>query len=190
MSISFENISFSYGKKQIFRDFSLTIPEGARIALMGASGSGKSTLLRLAAGLLSPSAGRVSGIPEGVSFVFQESRLLPQLSALDNVLLVLYDMDGAENIARELLTELGLGGDMNTLPGSLSGGMARRVALARALAYPSPLLLLDEAFSGLDEATRRVAAETVLRHAEGRTILLATHSEEEAALLGAEIVRL
>lgn len=187
MSIILKNIRFAYGGKEVFRDFSLEIPDGARLALMGASGSGKSTLLRLAAGLLTPQSGEVSGAPEGVSFVFQESRLLPQLTALENVTLVAPERT---ELAREVLGELGLGSELDTLPGGLSGGMARRVALARALVYPSPLLLLDEAFSGLDEATRAVAAATALKCAEGRTILAATHSEEEAALLGARIVRL
>lgn len=184
--LKFEQVTFAYGRKRIFENFSLEIPDGARLAFMGASGSGKSTLLRLASGLLSPQSGRVSGISDGVAYVFQESRLVPQLTALENVLLV-----GAEDApARRLLEELGLGSDLHTLPAELSGGMARRVALARALAFDSPLLVLDEAFSGLDEATREAAAATVLRHAEGRTILAATHSEEEAALLGAKIIRL
>lgn len=184
--LKFERITFAYGKKRVFENFSLEIPDGARLAFMGASGSGKSTLLRLAAGLLAPQSGRIVGSPDGVAYVFQESRLVPQLSALENVLLVGAD----ERLARELLEELGLGSELHAFPSELSGGMARRVALARALAYPSPLLVLDEAFSGLDEATREVAAATILRHAEGRTILAATHSEVEATLLGAEIVRL
>ena len=190
MSIVFENVGFSFGKKKVFDGFSLKIPDGARVSLMGESGSGKSTLLRLAAGLLAPQIGRITGVPERVGFVFQESRLVPQLTALENVLLVLDGAPDARDIALSLLTELGLGAETDALPASLSGGMARRVALARAVAYPSPLLLLDEAFTGLDEATRRDAAEVVLRHSEGRTILAATHSEAEAALLGAEIVHL
>ncbi len=190
MSIVFENVGFSFGKKKVFDGFSLKVSDGARVALMGESGSGKSTLLRLAAGLLTPQTGRVSGVPERVGFVFQESRLIPQLTALENVLLVLDGAPDARETARALLAELGLGAETDALPASLSGGMARRVALARAVAYPSPLLLLDEAFTGLDEATRRAAAEVILRHSKGRTILAATHSEAEAALLGAEIVRL
>ena len=184
--LKFEHIGFAYGKKKIFSDFSLSIPDGARLAFMGASGSGKSTLLRLAAGLLTPQAGRIDGIPNGVAYVFQESRLVPQLTALENVLLVRAD----ETLARQLLEALGLGAELHALPSELSGGMARRVALARALAYRSPLLVLDEAFSGLDDATRETAAGVILRHASDRTILAATHSEIEAELLGAKIIKL
>ncbi len=183
--IKFEKISFSYGKKKVFENFSLDIAAGERVALMGASGSGKSTLLRLAARLIAPQGGLVDA-PERVAFVFQQSRLVPQLDALANCVLVGAD----EARAAAILAELGLAGELHTLPGELSGGMARRVALARALAFESDALLLDEPFSGLDEQNRRIAAETTLRHLGGRTLLAATHAAEEAELLGARVVRL
>lgn len=189
--IRLENIAFSYGNKRIFEDFSLELADGARLALMGPSGCGKSTLLRLISGLLTPQSGRIAGLPQdGVAYVFQESRLLPQLTARENVELVLKNVENRQKLAEEILTELGLGDELDTLPSELSGGMARRVAMARALAFPSPLLVLDEAFTGLDERTRGIVADCVLRRLNGRTLVMSTHSEVEAELLGCEILRL
>lgn len=182
----FDNITFAYGDKQVFSDFSLTISDGARIALMGASGSGKTTLLMLAAGLLQPQRGSLTTDANGAAFLFQENRLVPSLTAVRNILLV---APGADAVG--LLTELGLGSEADEYPDELSGGMARRVALARALAYSaSGLLLLDEPFSGLDDAARIETAACVLRHAAARTLIIATHDVEEARLLNAEIVRI
>ncbi len=189
--IRLENIAFSYADKRILKDFSLELADGAHLALMGASGCGKSTLLRLISGLLAPQSGRIVGVPQnGVAYVFQESRLLPQLTALENVKLVLKNVENAHELAAEILSELGLGEDINALPSELSGGMARRVAIARALAFPSPLLVLDEAFTGLDERTRKLVADCVLRRLDGRTLVIATHSEAETELLGCEILRM
>ena len=183
--ISLVNVSFSYGKKHIFEHFSLDIPAGARLAFTGPSGCGKTTLLRLCSGLLRPHRGSVEGYPKTVSFVFQENRLIPTLSTLDNAAIA-----GDRDLARALLAELGLDGEADTMPAQLSGGMARRVALARALCHPSPLLILDEPFTGLDAAMTETAAACVLRHASDRTILAVTHAPREAELLGAELVDL
>ena len=183
--ISLQNVSFSYGKKHIFEHFSLDIPEGARLAFSGPSGCGKTTLLRLCCGLLKPQRGSVTGYPRTVSFVFQENRLIPGLPVLENAAIA-----GDRELARALLEELGLGGELGTLPGELSGGMARRVALCRALCHPSPLLILDEPFTGLDAAMVETAAGCVLRHAAGRTILAVTHAPHEAELLGMELLPL
>lgn len=189
--IRLENVTFSYGDKRIFSDFSLKIDDGACLALMGASGCGKSTLLRLISGLLTPKSGQIVGVPtDGVAYVFQESRLLPQLTARENIELVLKNVGNAHELAAEVLTELGLGDELDTLPSELSGGMARRVAMARALAFDSPLLLLDEAFTGLDERTRGTVADCVLRRLNGRTLVISTHSEVEVELLGCKILRL
>ena len=183
--IELDRISFSYGKKHIFTDFSLTLPEGAKIAFTGPSGCGKTTLLRLCCGLLKPQRGSVSGYPRTVGFVFQENRLIPTLPVLENAAIA-----GDRGFAAELLEELGLGGELGTLPGELSGGMARRVALVRALCHPSPLLILDEPFTGLDGAMVETAAACVLRTAADRTILAVTHDPREAELLGLETVPL
>ena len=128
-----------------------------------------------------PQSGRVTGCPETVSFVFQEPRLVPSMTALDNAA-----MAGDRTLAVRILGEMGLAGEESTLPHGLSGGMARRVAIARALVHPSPLLVLDEPFGGLDDAAAETAARCIATHRNGRTLLAVTHSEREAELLGAE----
>ena len=183
------HISFSYPGKELFRDFSLRLGPGERLALMGPSGSGKSTLLRLMAGLERPESGSVSGIPaQGVSMVFQENRLVPGLTALQNLRLA------APRAGREfllgLLDEVGLGGEADSYPAALSGGMARRVAIARAAALGSPLVLLDEPFTGLDEKSRGLCAAFLLRRFPDAGLVLAAHHPEEAKLLGARVLRL
>lgn len=182
-------VSFSYGVAPVLHGVDFTLREGERIALMGASGSGKTTLLRLTAGLERPASGTLAGIPkEGVSMVFQENRLLPQLTALGNLALVKPAASRRELTA--LLGELGLADQADVPPDKLSGGMKRRVAIARAIAFGSPLVLLDEPFSGLDEQMRAQTADFILRHTAGAMLLLVTHDPQEAALLDARVMDL
>lgn len=178
------HVCFGYPGRELFRDLSLTLEPGERLAVTGPSGSGKTTLLRLMAGLERPASGAVSGIPpQGVSMVFQENRLVPGLTLLQNLALA------APRAGREellgLLRELGLGEEGDSFPGSLSGGMARRAAIARAAALGSPLALLDEPFTGLDEENRRRAADFLLGHFPGAAMAVVVHHPEEAELLGA-----
>lgn len=183
------HITFGYPGKPLFRDFSLSIAPGERVALMGPSGCGKTTLLRLMAGLEKPRSGRVSGIPrEGVSMVFQENRLVPGLTVLENLALV-SPRAGREELLG-LLRPLGLGAEGDSLPGSLSGGMARRAAIARAAALGSPLLLLDEPFTGLDEAARQSAATFLLERFPRAATAAVVHHPEEAELLQARVLQI
>lgn len=182
-----KGICFSYGEKQVLKDLDFEISKGEAVALFGASGSGKTTLINIISGLLTPVSGTMEDMPEGISMVFQEDRLLPHLSAEENVALV--SKLPREKI-RELLAEIGLRGEENTLPGSLSGGMKRRVAIVRAIAYPQPLYIMDEPFKGLDEELRRVAAQFVLKHTKGSMLIFITHDPEEAELLSARSVYL
>ena len=187
MDILLEHVSKRFGEKQVLRDVSLRFPGGKITCLMGPSGCGKTTLLRLLAGLVRPDSGKISGVPEKVSMVFQEERLCEDFSVLTNVLLVAPER--REN-AKALLEMLGLGGELDAPVRTLSGGMKRRVAIARALNYSSGLLLLDEAFKGLDENARRVAMDVVRQEAQGRTVLSVTHDPEEAASFGDLVLRL
>lgn len=184
--ITISSLSFSYGKIPVFRDFSLEIP-GPAAVLMGPSGCGKTTLLRLVAGLLKPDAGEIRGAEGPVSFLFQEDRLLPWASAEENVEAVLPKERRGE--AREWLRKVELPEEgFSSLPGNLSGGQQRRVALARALAYGEGLLILDEPFRGLDaELTGRMIG---LILESGRPLLASTHSPEAARLLGGPVVTL
>lgn len=185
--IILERVSKRYGGKAVLSGFDLALPEGGRTCLMGPSGSGKTTLVRLLAGLEKPDAGRVASI-RPLSLVFQEDRLLAHLSALNNLRFVCGKAREPE--ARALLGALGLDEAGDKPVCRFSGGMQRRVALARALLFPFSLLLLDEPFKGLDREMRQTAAELILSRCEGKTLLMVSHDEEEAALLGAEIIRL
>lgn len=185
--VTLNGVTFTYGEeKRVLRDFNLSIPEGGRVCLMGVSGEGKTTVLRLVLGLERPARGTVS-LPENTRFaaVFQEDRLLPWLTALENAAL----FSGAET-AQAMLEALGLGDDLHTRPAALSGGMKRRVALARALCAPFDVLVLDEPLTGLDGETKARCLAAIDRAAQGKTLLLATHDKGEAAALDAEILEL
>lgn len=183
------HVSFGYPGKPLFRDVSLSLLPGERLAVMGPSGCGKTTLLRLMAGLEKPTAGTVTGIPkEGVSMVFQENRLVPGMTVLENLSLVA-PKAGQEELM-ELLRPLGLEAEGDSYPDSLSGGMARRVAIARAAALGSPLALLDEPFTGLDETARRAAAEFILDRFPHASLVASIHHPEESELLHARVVEL
>lgn len=179
-----EALSFGYGNKYIFQDFYAETESGI-ICIMGPSGCGKTTLLHLMAGLLRPDSGRITGFPEKRSLMFQEDRLLPWLDARANVALVLGENDDPE-LPAKLLRDLGIDPEMDIR--SMSGGMRRRVALARALAFDSDALLLDEPFKGLDEELMRHCAELIRR--TGKSALVSTHSEAEAETLGAGILKI
>ena len=189
MAIVTENLTKSYGAKLALPPFSLRVEPGETVCLLGQSGCGKTTLLRLLLGLETPTGGTITGLPEGISAVFQEDRLCPAFSAVANVALALGRRAQREQIV-SLLRELGLGDALDKPVRELSGGMQRRVAIARSLLCPAELFLMDEPFKGLDEDTRRQVMDAVLRWTRGRTLLVVTHDPEEAAYLGGRIVRM
>ncbi len=156
---------------------------------MGPSGCGKTTLLRVSLGLQRPDAGTAANGFLRPAAVFQEPRLLPWRTALENVALVHSDRADARSDARVWLERLELGEAAELYPAELSGGMQQRVSLARALASSPDLLVLDEPFKGMDEALRRRVTAIVSQALPGTAILLATHSEEEAEALGCRILR-
>lgn len=181
--ISIDNISFAYGNKRIFEDFSLKIENNSHLWLYGESGCGKTTLIRLILGLETPQKGQISGnLNLKPSVVFQENRLLPFKTVLQNIILLGAD----EQTALENLTALGLSDSANLYPHELSGGMKRRAAIARALSVPFDYLILDEPFTGLDESNIKTAVTRILQLAEDKPIILITHSSIEAALLNAQ----
>lgn len=180
---------------------SLGVAPGSITVIIGPNGCGKSTLLRLVAGLLQPTAGLVtvdgSSPRPGdgrVGLAFQQPRLVPWRSTLDNVALPL-ELTGiavAERRARALdvLDRVGLGGAAALRPRELSGGMAQRAALARALIADPPVLLLDEPFSALDALTRETFDSELQRLwlERRRTVILVTHSVSEAVALADRVV--
>ncbi len=173
-------LTFSYGEKKIFDDYTHDFSAPVT-CIMAPSGAGKTTLLYLLAGLLAPQAGKID-VPEMPVILFQEDRLLPWFNVRRNLLLVEPDRAKVEN----MLALMELGGDLAIK--ELSGGMARRTALARALLAPGGCLLLDEPFTGLDEE-RMIRCAGLIRDRKLPTVV-STHSEAEAEALGAEIVRL
>ena len=181
MDIVLKEVSKSYGGKQVLSNFSCTIPEGSVCAVMAPSGAGKTTLLRLILGLEQPDRGEVLGVPGEKGVLFQEDRLCPRLSVLKNIRMAV-GKAGAEQ-AKALLDFLGLADCADQPAGQLSGGQARRAALARALLASGQLLALDEPFTGLDDAARLRAAEAVRAYRRGRTLLLITHRQEDLPLL-------
>lgn len=186
MDMELKNIYKAYNGNTVLKDFSCCIPSGSICAVTAPSGSGKTTLLRLILGLEAPDSGTISGVPEGKAALFQEDRLIPALSLLQNLRMVLPKCPKTEMNA--LLDRLGLTDSLRKPAAQLSGGMSRRAALARALLAPGELLTLDEPFTGLDEANRLIAAREILALRRGRTLLLVTHRQDDLELLGVEQV--
>ena len=181
MNLELKDVSKAYGDNAVLVRFSHTFPEGSVTAIEGRSGCGKTTLLRLIAGLEPPDAGTITGVPQGgLSMVFQEDRLPPQLTAAGCLRAVLRRAPGRDTMIDAALAALGLSDALDQPVREFSGGMRRRVALARALLYPSGLVLLDEPFKGLDADTRRRAVDFARPLLAGRTVLLVTHDPADA----------
>ncbi|MEO8114913.1 MAG: ABC transporter ATP-binding protein [Phenylobacterium sp.] len=184
------------GRGKALGPFSLNIGEGEIVALVGPSGCGKSTALRLLAGLEAPTRGQVVRTPGRgeTAVVFQAPTLAPWLSARANAALPLelagVGRDEARTRAGGALVRVGLAGAQEARPAQLSGGMAMRVSLARALVTGPRLLLLDEPFAALDEITRRVLADDVLTLWAGSrpAIVFVTHNVEEAVYMASRVV--
>lgn len=192
MPIIFDQVDFAYDTVQVLRQVFLTLPEEGVLCLSGPSGCGKTTLLRLLAGLERPCGGRILGLAgKRPSMVFQENRLLPWMTVTDNLLSVFsHPREPERQAAGQLLEAIGLAESAEEYPASLSGGMKRRVAIARAMLYGGDILLLDEPFTGLDPALRQHIISMLLERYRGKLIVLVTHLSEEAALMGARTIPL
>ena len=184
--LELKNVSLSYGDLRVLRDVSLRLDPGERIAVMGPSGCGKTSLLRVIAGLQSPGSGTVERAAHRLSFVFQEPRLLPWLTAAENIRLVLPDAHHGDDAAA-WLSRFGLSDAADRLPSELSGGMRQLVSLARALVCTPDLLLLDEPFKALDAAAKQNAITAVFDGTDAAVILV-THDVREAEAIGCRVI--
>ncbi|HKB23543.1 MAG TPA: ABC transporter ATP-binding protein [Methylomirabilota bacterium] len=203
--IALEGVSKRYatssGPVEALRDVSLAVGEGEFCTLIGPSGCGKSTLLGMLGGLTAPDAGRVlvegravaGPDPRRVATVFQDPGLFPWRTALENVEfgLELQGVSAARRraLAQDLLGPLGLAGFAGKYPRELSGGMRQRVAIGRALAIDTKILLMDEPFGALDEQTRLLMGEWLLEiwRRTRKTVIFVTHSLQEALFLSTRI---
>ena len=193
--IDVKEVSRAFGELKVLRKINLSIEPGEFVAIVGRSGCGKSTLLRLLAGLDEADSGTIEfdgipsrGINEDVRLMFQEPRLLPWRSVLDNVALGL-EVEKREE-ARLALLRVGLAERANNWPGILSGGQRQRVALARALVHRPRLLLLDEPLGALDALTRIEMQKLIedIWLAQGFTALLVTHDVQEAIAIADRVI--
>ena len=177
------DLTFSFDKKTILKNFSMELKKGEILAVMGPSGCGKTTLLSLVAGLLKPQSGEIHNSFEKTAYVFQEPRLFPWLTVKENLLVVMNEKDtNALKTVMECLSLVGLDDALDKYPNELSGGMKSRVSLARALAFGGDLFLLDEPFSALDEELRLTLSIKIKDHLHAReaSAILVTHNREDA----------
>ncbi|CAN5202149.1 ABC transporter ATP-binding protein [soil metagenome] len=202
LPVALEGVGRTFGDRKVLRDIDLEIAAGEIVASIGASGSGNSTLLRQVGGLDRPDAGTVtiagtplSGVDQRTAIAFQEPRLLPWRSVARNVEVGLpRSTPRADGQARvdELLRLVQLSDAKHLRPRQISGGMAQRASLARALARGPGVLVLDEPFGALDALTRLTMQDLLLdiHAAEPATILLVTHDVDEALYLADRVILL
>lgn len=202
--LAIEHLTRRFGEHTAVSDFRLELESGEFVTLLGPSGSGKSTVLRMVAGLLEPSAGtiaiagrdvtKLAAKSRNIGFVFQSYALFPHLTAFENIAFPLRVRKWAKRDTKrrveELLDLVGLRHRAFYHPGQLSGGERQRIALARALAFHPPLLLLDEPLSALDAKVRLSLREFLkdIQRTTGVTTLMVTHDQEEALALADRIV--
>jgi iron(III) transport system ATP-binding protein len=205
--IEIEDISKTFDSHLAVDRVSLAVPDHALVALLGPSGSGKTTLLRLIAGLEIPDSGTISldgrlvsshdcMIPpseRSIGFVFQSGALWPHMTVEENIRFALSDLPPAEQLqrCRVLMERTGIAGLSDRYPGQVSGGEARRVALARALAPRPSILLFDEPLTNLDRPLREDLLHLILESVKeaGSSMLYVTHDEYEAEKIADTIIR-
>ncbi len=203
--LEIQHLNKDFGKNKelkVLQNISLKVYENEFVSILGPSGSGKSTLLRLVAGLIKPSNGQilfknkvVQETPDEVAIVFQDANLMPWRTVNQNITLPLEicglnDQKENQEKVSKIIDLVGLNDFEKAYPANLSGGMAQRVSLARALIQTPDMLLLDEPFGALDAITREKMGEELLRiwQKQKQTILMITHSIQEAIFLSDRVI--
>jgi len=192
-ALQFDHVSRQYGSLQVLRNLSFDVYEKDVVGIFGQSGAGKTTLLKLAAGLIEPAAGRIERITRSIGYVFQEPRILPWKTALDNVALPLVaqglDRRSAKEKAGRWLLRMGLDGFEDYFPSRLSGGMVQRVSLARAFAVEPDVLLLDEPFGALDVQLKDTMFALLRQQLDAQpvTVLYVSHVPEDVVRIATRI---
>lgn len=208
IAIRFEHVTKSYGEREILNDFNMEIRRGEFLTIIGSSGSGKTTVLKLINGLISPTFGiiYVDGkdiskedqtlLRRNIGYVIQGIGLFPHMTVRKNIayvpgLLNHRDKEKTRRAVERLIDVLGLEQEMlDRYPSELSGGQRQRVGIARALAANPDILLMDEPFGAVDEITRKMLHNEILRIHEqlGVTIVFITHDIKEALKLGTRVM--
>ena len=190
-----ENLSFSFGFKEILKDINFTLEKGKVVSIVGPSGGGKTTLLHLCAKLLTLEEGKIRNSFKSSSFAFQEARLLPWKNVIDNISLGLkaknIKKQKADELSKNIALKFGLQiDDFEKFPKDLSGGMKQRVSFARALVLNPSLLFLDEPFSALDIGLKKELQSLLIEEINTNklSILFITHDLMEAIKLSDEIL--
>ncbi len=188
-----EQIYFSYQEHELFNNLNLEIPEGKISCILGPSGCGKTSLLNLISNLIKPKSGNIIGFPDSsFSYILQETRILPWKTVYQNISFTLLDkmsLDLVHEKTEKFINLVELSDWKDQYPSKLSGGMKQRIAIARAFAFPSSTILMDEAFQGLDIGLKNKVFEIFLRSwkEEPKTVIFVTHDLDEALYLGNNI---
>ena len=174
--LKIDSVRATYENNTVLNDLSYTFEDKNKYALIGTSGIGKTTLLNILCGIRKADGGTVISDYSRPSYIFQEPRLFPWMTAIENVELVCKDKEKAKDILLSLLKDTNA---LKNFPNELSGGMKQRVSIARALAYDGDIVFMDEPFQGLDAETRQEVRKLVFESLADKTVIMITHDIED-----------